>query len=107
MSNASHFLFDVVVIGGGPAGIAAATVAAESGSSVALLDDNSGIGGQIWRQENRTSKHPVTRSWFERCEGSSARIFRGARVFHVERGQLVAESSDSTFSITYKKLILA
>jgi len=41
--------FDVAVIGAGPAGIAAAVAAAESGARVALLDDNPAPGGQIWR----------------------------------------------------------
>ena len=41
--------FDVVVVGAGPGGMAAATVAAEAGRRVCLVDDNSAKGGQIWR----------------------------------------------------------
>jgi NADPH-dependent 2,4-dienoyl-CoA reductase/sulfur reductase-like enzyme len=41
--------FDIVVVGAGPAGLAAATAAAGAGCKVALLDDNPYIGGQIWR----------------------------------------------------------
>ncbi len=41
--------FDVVVVGGGPAGIAAAAVAAEQGRSVALLEATPCLGGRIWR----------------------------------------------------------
>jgi NADPH-dependent 2,4-dienoyl-CoA reductase/sulfur reductase-like enzyme len=40
---------DVIVVGAGPAGIAAATAAARHGRSVLLLDDNPKAGGQIWR----------------------------------------------------------
>jgi D-hydroxyproline dehydrogenase subunit alpha len=40
---------DVIVVGAGPAGIAAATAAARHGRSVFLLDDNPAAGGQIWR----------------------------------------------------------
>jgi D-hydroxyproline dehydrogenase subunit alpha len=40
---------DVVVIGAGPAGIAAACSAAEAGASVLLLDEGMAPGGQIWR----------------------------------------------------------
>jgi D-hydroxyproline dehydrogenase subunit alpha len=40
---------DVIVVGAGPAGIAAATAAARHGRSVLLLDDNPAAGGQIWR----------------------------------------------------------
>ena len=41
--------FDVVVVGAGPGGIAAAVVAAEAGRRVCLLDANAAPGGQIWR----------------------------------------------------------
>ena len=37
--------FDVLVCGGGPAGIAAAVTAAENGANVALLEQNSYLGG--------------------------------------------------------------
>lgn len=41
--------FDIVVVGAGPAGLAAATAAARAGKRVALLDENLQAGGQIWR----------------------------------------------------------
>jgi len=41
--------FDVVVVGAGPAGLAAARRAAEVGANVAMVDDNPHPGGQIWR----------------------------------------------------------
>lgn len=41
--------FDVAVVGAGPAGMAAAASAAERGLTVALLDENAGLGGQIYR----------------------------------------------------------
>jgi D-hydroxyproline dehydrogenase subunit alpha len=37
---------DVLVVGGGPAGLSAAIAAAEAGASVALLDERAAIGGQ-------------------------------------------------------------
>ncbi|HXS96966.1 MAG TPA: FAD/NAD(P)-binding oxidoreductase [Candidatus Limnocylindrales bacterium] len=41
--------FDVVVVGAGPAGLAASRRALASGARVAMLDDNPAAGGQIWR----------------------------------------------------------
>src|ERR1700726_5176641 len=49
--------YDVVVIGAGPAGLAAAATAAEAGLSTLLLDENVGPGGQVWRAIAST---PVT-----------------------------------------------
>lgn len=39
--------YDVVVIGGGPAGMAAATQAANIGAEVLLVDENPGLGGSL------------------------------------------------------------
>ena len=41
---------DVAVVGGGPAGMAAALAAARAGASVALIDEYAAPGGQIWRR---------------------------------------------------------
>ena len=41
---------DVLVIGGGPAGLAAAAVAAEAGLDVVLIDERSKLGGQFYKQ---------------------------------------------------------
>ena len=41
---------DLVVIGGGPAGISAALAAAERGVEVCLVDNAPVLGGQVWRQ---------------------------------------------------------
>ncbi len=45
--------FDIVIVGGGPAGIAAACAAAESGKRVALIDSASDLGGNIWRGQKK------------------------------------------------------
>src|SRR4051794_18114789 len=41
---------DVAVVGGGPAGMAAALAAARAGASVVLIDEYAAPGGQIWRR---------------------------------------------------------
>lgn len=42
--------FDVAVVGGGPAGVAAAVKAAESGATVVVLDSGRRLGGQYFRR---------------------------------------------------------
>jgi NADPH-dependent 2,4-dienoyl-CoA reductase/sulfur reductase-like enzyme len=49
--------WDVAVIGAGPAGMSAATVAAHAGLSTVLIDENPGPGGQIYRG---ISASPIT-----------------------------------------------
>jgi NADP-dependent aldehyde dehydrogenase len=45
---------DVAVVGAGPAGLAAAVAAAESGAAVALVDAGAQPGGQFWRHRPET-----------------------------------------------------
>lgn len=48
--------FDLVVIGAGPAGMAAAVTAREAGLSVLLVDEQPEPGGQIWRAVERNKR---------------------------------------------------
>ena len=48
--------FDLVVIGAGPAGMAAAVTAREAGLSVLLVDEQTEPGGQIWRAVERNKR---------------------------------------------------
>src|SRR5260221_6570085 len=41
--------YDLVIIGGGPAGLAAAALAARAGVQTVLFDENPGVGRQIYR----------------------------------------------------------
>ena len=47
-ARASELRADVAVVGAGPAGIVAASIIAEAGRRVVLIDESDTIGGQIW-----------------------------------------------------------
>jgi NADPH-dependent 2,4-dienoyl-CoA reductase/sulfur reductase-like enzyme len=89
---------DVVVIGAGPAGLAAAARAIESGVSVAMVDDNPRPGGQIWRG----SSYP--QPWLR----DKVELISGARVFAAPQpGTLALETFHGERMLEYKRLILA
>jgi NADPH-dependent 2,4-dienoyl-CoA reductase/sulfur reductase-like enzyme len=95
--------FDVVVVGAGPAGLAAACRAAECGRKVAMLDDNPRPGGQIWRGEAKEAQ-----PWIQLAERSGVEWIAGARVFDApEPGKLAVEMFEGECRIGYGSLILA
>lgn len=107
MSRSARQKFDVLVIGGGPAGMAAAARAGESGASVGLVDDNFNPGGQIWRSGVEGS-HPHAAEWIERLQAVEVVQLCGVRVFHQpEMGVLLAEARNETCELHYDKLVLA
>ena len=103
MTQASDFEshYDLVVVGGGPAGLAAAALAARAGLSTVLFDENPGVGGQIYRAIGST---PVAdRSilgedyWAgadlaAEARASGARIVTGATVWSLDSARLVGVS---------------
>lgn len=89
--------FDVAVVGAGPAGIAAATAAAEAGRRVVVLDETPRPGGQIWRHLEGTAPSPA-RPWLQRLERSGAMVVPGAAVVDVERDW--TEGERAGFTIT-------
>src|SRR5690606_32206212 len=75
---------EVIVVGAGPAGIAAACAAAGRGRSVILLDESPRAGGQIWR--HRSDHVPRTaRPWLARLARSGAVLRAGASIVDIER----------------------
>ena len=99
--------FGVLVIGGGPAGIAAAVSATECGAQVGIVDDNLALGGQIWRG-GTTEKAPEAAAWEERLRKTGVTILPGVRVFHhPAAGILLGEWDGNTYELCYRKLILA
>jgi NADPH-dependent 2,4-dienoyl-CoA reductase/sulfur reductase-like enzyme len=101
--------FDVLVVGAGPAGIAAACIADEAGNTVGIVDENPGIGGQIWRGTSQAA--PSSDAALARCQDldrSRVRLLLGARVVaQPDAGVFIAETAEQTYKIECKRLIIA
>jgi NADPH-dependent 2,4-dienoyl-CoA reductase/sulfur reductase-like enzyme len=97
----AHHVCDVLVVGAGPAGLAAAWRAKQSGARVIVVDDNAGAGGQIWR-----GGPPEAEVWFERVR--DIEVMTGARVFLQRRpGTLLAEVADGVCELSFRSVVLA
>jgi NADPH-dependent 2,4-dienoyl-CoA reductase/sulfur reductase-like enzyme len=89
---------DVLVVGAGPAGLAAAAAARQAGASVVLLDAAGEVGGQYWRHlpapQSAAREHLLHHGW-ERFTGlrkaltddPGCEIVTGAQVWLVERAE--------------------
>ena len=99
---------DVLVVGAGPAGLAAAFRAAQAGRRVMVVDDNPDAGGQIWRGEKREPRSPDALVWFERIRSVEIDFIAGARVFQKNGpGMLLAETTSGVRELAHTSLILA
>jgi thioredoxin reductase len=89
--------FDVVVIGAGPAGMACATVLAREGLTVLMADEQSAMGGQIYRNIEQASWNGIASALGEDyqkglklvtdCVASSATHLSGATVWNIGQNQ--------------------
>ena len=87
---------DLLIIGAGPAGLAAAVTARAHGLSVMCLDDQPGPGGQIWRgiETVAATAHAAALGPSYRAGSAVAAAFRacgviyepGAQLWQLERG---------------------
>lgn len=104
---------EVLVVGAGPAGVAAATAAARQGKRVLVLDDNPGAGGQIWRTGIGDAKQPAAKTRaIAAFYASGAELLPGRRVVDAPAPKFLralAEDADGsrTESFGFDKLILA
>lgn len=98
----------VVVVGAGPAGIAAAVTASEMGAKVRLVDENPRAGGQIWRHGPGSSAPKAAGPWFRRLLDRPIDRDFGATVVGGQDGELLVSREQSGLErISYDKVILA
>jgi len=102
--------FDIVVVGAGPAGLAAAAAAANAGRKVAVLDDNPHVGGQIWRAgAGKSAPDSARERAVAEFEASHAVLFAGRQVVDATPGALQAwvGAEQTLESFQFESLILA
>ena len=103
MPECSSHVCDVLVVGAGPAGLAAAWRAAQGGLRVCVVDDNPAAGGQIWR-----GGPPEAQVWLERIRSVDVQVINGGRVFQQSGSRsLLAETGGGLCELSYKSLVLA
>ncbi len=82
---------DLLIVGGGPGGLTAASVAAEAGADVVLVDERPALGGQFFKQPASAANIPASlvgdgqfergRMLIERARHSGVRILGGAEIW--------------------------
>jgi len=91
----------ILIVGAGPAGIAAACAAVESGVPVTIVDDNSHAGGQIWRGA-------MPASWQARLSRAAPRVLANARAIGFTSSKtLLVEQENKPVELSFDRLILA
>jgi len=106
MSSASQ-RFDLVAVGAGPAGLAAAACAAESGLRTAIVDDNASPGGQIWRGKSAQTSSDAA-NWVQRVRQSGVVVLSSTTVIdQPSLGVLLGEGVQGAVELKYSKLVIA
>ena len=97
----------LLIIGAGPAGLAAALAAADQVNSIIILDENSEAGGQIWRGDSAQSHSPVTQLRTTLSAYPHVQFIFSTRVIaFVEDQCLLIETPVGAQQLRWEKLVL-
>lgn len=100
--------YDVLVVGAGPAGLAAAQAAAGGGARVGLLDAQAQAGGQVWRHDVHHAAPAIARRAIRSAlSHPSIEWLAQTRVVLQDHDALLLENSDHAWHVHYDALILA
>jgi NADPH-dependent 2,4-dienoyl-CoA reductase/sulfur reductase-like enzyme len=103
---------DLLIVGGGPAGLGAAVEATRHGLSVMLLDENAAPGGRIWQAlEARPAKDPddeAALALIRRFRAAPVQAHWNATVWAIEPdGQAFWSDTDGAHSVLASNVLLA
>ena len=98
----------IVILGAGPAGMAAAEAASGGGQAVVLVDENPAPGGQIWRGGSpQWNDARAARLWQALCTRPHVRVLCGARVVAAGApGELLLETPDGPRTLAWQRLVM-
>jgi len=102
-----HRHYDMLVIGAGPAGLAAASTAAAHGMRTGLVDMQPRAGGQVWRHDVRHGAPYAARRALARTARAGVEWLAGTQVVDAEAGRLRLERGDGVLDASYGDLVLA
>lgn len=98
----------LVVVGAGPAGLAAADAASAQGAAVLLIDENGAAGGQIWRggpAQWRDAR--ADRLWRQLQARPGVELLTGARlVAQAADGALLLDAGGAARRVRWERLIV-
>ncbi|MCO6512630.1 MAG: FAD-dependent oxidoreductase [Aridibacter famidurans] len=98
---------EILVIGGGPAGLAAAEAASSHGKRVTVIDENPQFGGQIWRAEKQKLSGKA-KELVDALEKNDVELIPSCTcVASLPEKRILALSQGRTFPIAYDKVIIA
>ncbi len=105
--TATRLQCQLLIVGSGPAGLAAARAASQRARSILVVDDNPRPGGQIWRNG---PDHPPTATQAERFEAlqhPAVRHLGGTRIIcALGPRSLLLEDARQAWQVEYEQLIL-
>lgn len=108
---------ELLVVGGGPAGLAAAATAAEAGVRVLLVDERSALGGQYYKQPASTftvdparldHQYTAGRALVERVRSAGVEVLSGTRIWGARTaGEFSAVRDRQRWTIRPHRVVLA
>jgi len=97
--------YDMLIVGAGPAGLAAAHAAASHGARVGLIDAQARPGGQVWRHDVLHSAPRAAREAIVGLKGVD--WLAGHQVVAAEPSALRVETASGNTLLSYDSLVLA